>query len=32
VKTHLDAVFTKSGTHRQPDLVRRVMGLVTTLA
>jgi DNA-binding CsgD family transcriptional regulator len=31
VKTHLDAVFAKSGTHRQPDLVRRVMGLVTTL-
>lgn len=31
VKTHLDALFMKTGTHRQPELVSRVMGLVTTL-
>lgn len=29
VKTHLDAIFAKSGVRRQPDLVRRVMGLMT---
>ncbi len=29
VKSHLDAIFAKSGVRRQADLVRRVMGLMT---
>jgi DNA-binding CsgD family transcriptional regulator len=31
VKSHLDAIFAKSGTRRQAELVARVMGLATTV-
>lgn len=31
VKTHLEAIYAKTGTHRLPDLVRLVVGLISPL-